>query len=96
MADQKDLTALVQRRDKLRENIQRVKGRLDRSREELTEINDECKRKKVDPEKIDDVIAQLTQRLDSEVQKLTDEIRQTEEKVAPFLDAAGTASNNLL
>lgn len=84
MADP-NLAALVQRRDRLKESVQRVQGRLDSARAELSSVEEECRRKKVDPEKIDAVIDQLKTRLDTEVVRLTGLIEQAEAQVAPFL-----------
>jgi len=81
-----DLTALVQRRDTLRENIQRVRGRLDSARQELADTEAECRSKKVDPDKIDTVITQLEQRLETEVTDLSARLEQAEIQVAPFLE----------
>ncbi len=80
------IDALVVRRDRLRENVQRVKGRLDSARADLASVEEECLKKKVDPEKIDVVIDQLTTSLESEITRLQDMITLAESQVAPFLE----------
>lgn len=86
MVDSKELAGLIQRRDQLRETVQRVKGRLDSARVELQSVEEECRKKKVVPEKIDEIITQLEQRLETEVKALTEQITLAETQVAPFLE----------
>jgi len=81
-----EITGLVQRRDKLRESVQRVRGRLDSARQEQAAVVEECRKKKVDPEEIDSVILKLEQRLDAEVQSLSAQIEQAEAQVRPYLE----------
>lgn len=85
MADH-NLNALIQRRDRLRENVQRVQGRLDSARRELALVEDECRKKKVDPQQIDAVIDQLQQRLTQETARLAQAMSDAEGKIAPFLE----------
>jgi len=49
-------------------------------------VEEECLKKKVDPEKIDVVIDQLTTSLESEITRLQDMITLAESQVAPFLE----------
>lgn len=86
MSGQTDLTELVQRRDKLKEDAQRVRGRLDLARAEKTRVEEELRKKKVDPDKVDAVVEQLQQRLDTEVQTLKTKIADSEAKLAPYLE----------
>jgi septation ring formation regulator EzrA len=80
-----EIRALIKRRDTLRTNVDRVQGRLDSAKKELAAAEEECRKKKVDPAKIDEVITQLTSRLDAETAALTARIDAAEKKVAPFL-----------
>jgi len=86
MATGKDLTALVQRRDRLRESVQRVQGRLDSARQDFAAVEEECRKKKVDPDQIDTVIARLEQRLEAEVANLTAQLGQAETQLMPYLE----------
>lgn len=79
------LTALIQRRDRVKENVQRIQGRLDIARSDLAASEEDCRKHKVDPNKIDEVIAQLTSRFNAETAALTNKIEAAEAKVAPFL-----------
>jgi predicted nucleic acid-binding Zn-ribbon protein len=80
------LESLVKRRDRLREQKQRIQGRLDSARSELATIEEECVRRKVDPEKIDAVISQLEQKLADEISSLERRMAEAEAQVAPFLE----------
>ena len=76
---------LVQRRDRLQANVQRIQGRRDAAATELASVEEECRKKKVDPAKIDETIATLTSKLTTETNALEAKIKAAEEKVAPFL-----------
>ncbi|MBV6342953.1 hypothetical protein [Candidatus Magnetobacterium casense] len=79
------LTDAVKRRDELIRNVERVQGRLDVARQELASVEAECRQKKVDPDKIGEVIRKLQERYETSVAGLEDRIRQGETALAPFL-----------
>ncbi len=82
------LDSLVGRRDTLRETVSNVKGRLTAAREDLTEVEGECKKRKVAPDQLDGAISQLEERFDQEVESLTQRIQTAEGSVQPFLEDA--------
>jgi chromosome segregation ATPase len=82
----KRLDALLERRDQVRENVQRIKGRLDSARSDKTTIEDECKRRGVEPDQLDSVIGQLSNRFEDAVGELEIQIRDAESAVAPYLE----------
>lgn len=85
-SDQKArIMGLIQRRDKLQANVQRIQGRLDSAKADLVAAEDECRTRKVDPAKIDDVIAQLSTKLKTETEALEAKIATAETKILPFL-----------
>ena len=79
------ITALIQRRDRLQANVQRVQGRLDSAKAEFASSEAECVKRNVPPDKIDEVIVTLTDRLTKETSALEASITAAETKVAPFL-----------
>lgn len=79
------ITNLIQRRDKLQANVQRLQGRLDSARAERDAAEAECRKRKIDPEKIDDIIDQLSAKIGAEIEALEAQMRAAEDKVAPFL-----------
>lgn len=80
------LGALLGRRDKVREDIQRIKGRLDSARSDRTSVETECRQRGVDPEQLDTVIEQLEKRLVDAVGELETQIQEAESAVAPYLE----------
>ena len=84
-----DLTDLVQRRDNLRANTQRIQGRLESAQTELATVESECRAKKIDPATIDTVISQLEGRLVSEKQSLSEQIEAAEAQIKPYLSNGG-------
>lgn len=90
MSDDKraQLNSLTERRDKLRDLVSTVKGRLTAAREDVSQIEDECKKRKVAPDKLEGAIQQLEDRFNKEVSSLTDRVEKAEKSVEPFLEEA--------
>ena len=80
------LDILTRRRDDARTQVERIRGRLDSARQDLTQVDEECRRRKVDPEGLDDVIKQLEERLDREMASLTEGVAEAEVLIAPYLE----------
>ena len=90
MADtrQLQLEAILQRRDKLKDNVQRIKGRLDSARQDVATCEAECLSRKIPPDKLGDAIIQLEERFDTKVAELTRKISIGEQAVKPYLEDA--------
>ena len=87
MADdrQKKLDDLLARRDKLRDKVQRVKGRLDSARQDLKAVDDECVQRKVPPDQLEEAKRRLDGKFDIALAELQVNIESAETAVAPFL-----------
>lgn len=85
-AKQDGLDVLIQRRDTLRDNVQRVKGRLDSARKDVAAIEAECAQRKVPPDKLAEAIDKLGARRDALVAELATGIAAAEKAVAPYLE----------
>jgi len=79
------LEDLLARRDAARDNVSRVKGKLEAARTELKDVEEECRQRKVKPENLEDAIQKLSERLDSDVVSLTKEVERAEIAIQPFL-----------
>ena len=88
MADDKKqvLDKLIQRKDALQAKVSRVKGRLDSARRDLQTVEEDCLKKKIDPKKLDDTIAQLKDKFTKESADLDRKIKEAEISVTPFLE----------
>ena len=86
----KILDDLLSRRDTARDNVSRVKGRLEAARNELSNVEDECARRKVSPKDLGIVIGKLEIRLDEAVESLRIEVEKAENSVQPFLSEEST------
>jgi chromosome segregation ATPase len=86
MSDRRDrLDRAVSRRDKAREDVQRIKGRLEAAEKELEVVETECRDKGVDPDALDAAIAKLDERYEATLQDLEDRITETEAALKPFV-----------
>lgn len=82
---QKELDALLQRRDRLRDSVQRISGRLDAARQEVATVCGECEQRKVLPDKLDETIQKLSDRYVELSVELRGGIEAAEAEVAPYL-----------
>jgi len=82
--DQK-LEDVVRRRKKVAETVERLKGRKEQAEANLAAVEEECRSKKIDPEKIDDVIEQLESKYQSVVEELVKDVAEAERRIEPFV-----------
>lgn len=80
------LDALVARRDAAKEQVQRIKGLLEAAKKEQAAVEEECRKKNIDPAKLDTVIEQLESRYSQTVQELTAQITKAEKALTPFVE----------
>ena len=80
------LEALVARKDAAKEQVQRVKGLLEAAKKEQAAVEEECRKKNLDPVKLDSVIEQLEGRYSQTVQELTAQITKAEQALTPFVE----------
>jgi archaellum component FlaC len=85
-ARKKKLDALVERRNKCLQDIQRVSGRLDLAKKDRDQVEAECRAKNVDPNKLDEIIQRLLEKFDTELSLLDTQLTQVEKDIAPFLE----------
>jgi len=82
----KILDSLIQRRDAVQSKVSRVQGRLDSARQDLAEVEEDCKKKKLKPEDLEDTIEKLNKKFDKETAALDASIQKAESSVTPFLE----------
>lgn len=84
--DPKQRIANIEKR--LREannNLSQIQGRYESAKENVAAVEKECRDRKIDPDKIDEVLKTLEERLKKAAAKLEDDITNTERALAPFL-----------
>jgi len=84
------LEDVVQRRTKVAETLERLKGRKEQAEQNLSDIEAECREKKIDPDKIDAIIQQLEDKYRGIVEELIKDTEEAERKIAPFVTGTGT------
>jgi predicted nucleic acid-binding Zn-ribbon protein len=82
----KQFDDLVKRRDSTQEVVQRIQGRLDAARKDLSVVEDECSKKGVKPEQLDSAIQQLNKKLETAVAEFSAKIQEAEKTVTRFLE----------
>ena len=86
MADRSQLDGLIQRRDTLKANKNRLLGRLESARSDLISVEEECRKRGVQPEKLEGTIAELTRRFETATKDLSDRIVAAETTIKPFME----------
>lgn len=84
------LEDVIRRRKKVAETLERLKGRKEQAQANLEAVEEECRAKNIDPEKIDDIIQQLEDKYRTIVEELTKDIAEAERKIEPYV--TGTTS----
>jgi hypothetical protein len=80
------LKEALQKKAKLDADLNRLKGRRDSAKQSLEEVEELCRKKKVDPEGLGDLILRLTEVYEKRVQKMEDSISEMEQKLAPYME----------
>ena len=79
------LEDVIRRRKKVAETLERLKGRKEQAQTSLEAVEEECRGKNIDPEKIDDIIEQLEGKYRDLVEELTKDLEDAERKIEPFV-----------
>ena len=91
MADQKEdrkaqLDQLLKRRDAAKEQVQRIRGRLEAAKKDVATVEKECRDRGVEPDQLEAAIKQLQERYDKSVAELGKQIDKAEQSIKPFLE----------
>jgi uncharacterized protein YfcZ (UPF0381/DUF406 family) len=78
------LSSLIKRRSSLETEVQRLQGRKEQAEKNLAQIEEECRSKKIDPSKIDEVIAELERLYVSQVEELETDIKNAEQALSAY------------
>lgn len=81
----KELEAVLQRRKTVRSELERLKGRQEQAEANLKVIEEECRSKKIDPDRIDETLTQLESRYTALVEQLKRDTEKAEAELAPYL-----------
>jgi chromosome segregation ATPase len=80
-----ELEDVRQRRKKVADHLERLKGRKEQAEASLATVEEECRAKNIDPEKIDDIIKQLEDKYRGIVEELKKDTEAAERALAPFV-----------
>lgn len=79
------LDQAVKESKKLQTAIERLQGRKEQAEANLKAIQEECEAKKINPEKIDETIDQLTKKYESLIEDIEKQVEEAQEALAPFV-----------
>ena len=78
------LEDVIQRRKKVTETLERLKGRKEQAQANLEAVEEECRGRKIDPAKIDTIITQLETKYRDIVEELVKDTEAAERKIEPY------------
>lgn len=84
------LEEVIQRRKKVAETLERLKGRKEQAEANLAAVEEECRSKNIDPDQIDQIITQLETKYRDIVEDLSKDTEEAERKIEPFVTGTGT------
>lgn len=85
-----ELDQVVERRKKVAEALERLKGRKEQAEASLAAVEEECRSKNIDPDKIDDIIEQLEGKYREQIEQLKKDTEEAERALAPFVGGEAT------
>lgn len=80
-----ELEDVRRRRKKVAETLERLRGRKEQAETNLAAVEEECRAKNIDPEKIDEIIKQLEDKYRGIVEELKQDTEAAERALAPFV-----------
>lgn len=85
-----DLESVLARRKKVKENIERLRGRQEQAQTNVAQIEQECRSKNVDPERIDEILQQLETKYKTLIEELDKDTQAAERALEPFVGGTNT------
>lgn len=80
------LEKAVQKRDEIARQKERLLGRLEEARKRRAALEEQCREKNVDPDKLSETIDRLTKKYKSTVDEICEKVQAAEEELRPFLE----------
>lgn len=80
----KKLGDAVAHRDNLAASIQRIQGRLDKARSDKVALEQQCRDKNIEPDKLPETITALETRLAKEIEAIESQNQQAETELQRF------------
>jgi predicted HicB family RNase H-like nuclease len=77
----------IRRRDKVKAQVQRIQGKLEAAVSSKEDIDAECRKRGVEPEKLGKAIRKLEKKYEADLATFEASVEQAEDQIAPFLEA---------
>lgn len=82
--DPNALNQLIQKRNQVAQDLERMLGRREQAQKALADVEAECRAKNIDPDRIEQTIQELNQRLQLLVPELEAKIARCAESLAQY------------
>jgi chromosome segregation ATPase len=81
-----NLEALNRKKSQLEQDRSRIQGHLEQAQKELKSLEDECRAKGIDPEKLPELLEQAKQRYQKDLADFTLALETAEKSLKPYMD----------
>ena len=78
------LEAAVERRRQVASRTERIKGRLEEARANLASVEQQCRDRKIDPDRIDEAVEKLRKRYETAVDAIENDLSRVEDSIRPY------------
>jgi predicted nuclease with TOPRIM domain len=78
------LDAAIKRRDSLAADCKRIEGHFEAAKASLASVEAECRAKKIDPDRIDELLTQAEKRFETLVTELEGQVEAAAKALAPY------------
>jgi chromosome segregation ATPase len=85
-----ELEQVLKRRKTVASEIERLKGRREQADATKQSLEDECRAKKIDPDKIEETLTKLEEKYSALVEELKRDTEAAEVALAPYVGGNGT------
>lgn len=80
------LAKAIEVRDQLKADIQRIEGRREAALKSLSEVEEEIRKRNLDPSTLDDTLSKLREAYEAAVSKFESEVQIAQKALSPYLE----------
>jgi predicted nuclease with TOPRIM domain len=78
------LEAATARRREVASRTERIKGRLEEAQTNLAAVEQQCRDRKIDPDRIDEAVEKLHKRYEKAVSAIENDLSRVEDSIRPY------------
>jgi phage shock protein A len=84
MEEEQRLQKAIEKRDRLKTEVDKLKGRLEEAQERKKQIEEKCKSKNIDPSKLEELVTKVTEKYKAALASFETAIESLEQELLKF------------